>query len=222
MAHPTLGPVRRTGSNNSQHTVYCTHRPNKIVVPSIKRPHIQLECIFNAPPGTRAVLYEDPDSRISWGARGTDAWYCDPSLDHCPCCIFYLHKTRSYHISGSFDLFPQHCLLPKFSPEQHANEVHDELYESIHSLSRPAKSNILKKISKYLCTLATIKLDPPLQRVDISPTSEGEQSILRVGATPPVTTSTNPTALRILREKPRTHQQQPRNNTPGATPPSKY
>ena len=28
-----------------------------------------------APPGTRAVIYLDPDNRTSWGARGLDAWY---------------------------------------------------------------------------------------------------------------------------------------------------
>ena len=27
-----------------------------------------------APPGTRAIIYEDPNSRTSWGPRGTDAW----------------------------------------------------------------------------------------------------------------------------------------------------
>ena len=28
-----------------------------------------------APPGTRAVIYEDALSRASWGPRGLDAWY---------------------------------------------------------------------------------------------------------------------------------------------------
>ena len=35
-----------------------------------------------APPGTRAIIYEDPGARTLWGSQGTDAWYCGPSLDH--------------------------------------------------------------------------------------------------------------------------------------------
>ena len=35
-----------------------------------------------APPGTRAVVYEDPKTRRSWAPRGLDAWYCGPSFDH--------------------------------------------------------------------------------------------------------------------------------------------
>jgi hypothetical protein len=31
---------------------------------------------------------------------------------------------------GSFDLFPQHCILPTFTLEQHTTEVHRELFKS--------------------------------------------------------------------------------------------
>ena len=49
-------------------------------------------------------------------------------------------------------------------------------------------------------------------------TSEGESQIQRVSTAPPVPTSTNPTAPCTLQNKPCTHQQQTRNNTPGAIP----
>ena len=35
-----------------------------------------------APPGCKAVIYEAPESRTSWGSHSTDAWYLGPSLDH--------------------------------------------------------------------------------------------------------------------------------------------
>ena len=35
-----------------------------------------------APLGTRAVIYQPPDSRTSWGPRGMDVWYCGPVFDH--------------------------------------------------------------------------------------------------------------------------------------------
>ena len=174
-----------------------------------------------APPGTRAVIYEDPDSRTAWGARGTDAWYCGPSFDHYRNCIFYVPETRSFRTSGSFDLFPQHCLLPEFTPEQHAAEVQDELHESIQRLSRPAKAKLLKQVAQSLRILATEAAEKPLQRVASTPTSEGGTAIQRVAAAPPITTTTNPTAPRTIQGKPRTHQRTTRNNTPGAVPPIK-
>ena len=69
-----------------------------------------------APLETRAVVYEDPDSRTSWGARGTDAWYCGPLMGHYCNCKFDIPKTRAYRISGSFDLFPQLFCCLNFHP----------------------------------------------------------------------------------------------------------
>eukprot|EP00804_Cyclotella_cryptica_P024159 CCRYP_015591-RA/>CCRYP_015591-RA protein AED:0.25 eAED:0.16 QI:0/0/0/1/1/1/2/0/716 len=73
---------------------------------------------------------------------------------------------KAYHVSGSYDLFPQHGILPTLTPEQHAVEVHKELFESIQVLDKPSKQKFLKKIAKALETLTIT----PEQRV----TSEGE------------------------------------------------
>ena len=124
-------------------------------------------------------------------------------------------ETRAYRITASFDQFPQHCQLPEFSPAQHAIEVYNELKETIQQLSAPNKQKILKQLATTLRECAT---NNPLQRVSKSPTSEGEPPVQRVAASPPITTSTNPTAPRTLQEKPRSHQQKKRNNTPGAVP----
>ena len=43
-----------------------------------------------APPGTRAVIYRDTVTRISWGQRGLDAWYCGPAMDHYICAHFFI------------------------------------------------------------------------------------------------------------------------------------
>jgi hypothetical protein len=42
-------------------------------------------CFPLAPPGCKAVIYESPAARGSWGSRGTDAWYLGPSRDHYRC-----------------------------------------------------------------------------------------------------------------------------------------
>ena len=94
-----------------------------------------------APPGSKGVIYESPEDRTSWGYRGLDAWYC--GMDN-----FYVPETRVYRITGSFDLFPQHCMLPEFDADQHAAEVHDELFKSIQHMQRPARNKLLKKMPR--------------------------------------------------------------------------
>ena len=81
-------------------------------------------------------------------------------------------ETRSYRTSGSFDLFPQHCLLPKITPKQHANEVHDELMDAIQKLEAPAKKLILTKLVAALQSLAAANVPQPIQRVAEPETEE--------------------------------------------------
>ena len=89
-----------------------------------------------APPGTRAVIYISVEGHTSWGTRGIDVWYCGPSMDQYRNCILFIPETGSYRISGSFDLFSQHCLLPEFTPIQHTREVLAELTESVQKLNQ--------------------------------------------------------------------------------------
>eukprot|EP00804_Cyclotella_cryptica_P016363 CCRYP_009915-RA/>CCRYP_009915-RA protein AED:0.19 eAED:0.12 QI:0/0/0/1/0/0/2/0/920 len=172
-----------------------------------------------APPGTKAVIYELPTTRRSWGTRGLDAWYCGPAFDHYRNMKFYVPSTKAYRVSGSYDLFPQHCILPTFTPAQHTNEVHRELFESLQTLDKPTKRKFLEKIARALDILNT----RPEQRV----TTEGDTTehpanalpIQRVVEHPTVTTSTNPTDPKELRAKPRTHQRATRHNVPNSLPP---
>ena len=166
-----------------------------------------------APPGTRAIMYEAPDSRASWGPRGTAAWYCGPELDHYRNCKFYVPETRSYRTSGSFDLFLQHCLLSEFTLKQHANEVHGELIDAIQKVEAPAKKLILAKLATALQSLSAANDPQPIQRVAVPETTEDEPSIQRVNPLPTITTSTNPTAPRTLTAKPRTHLRKTHPNT---------
>ena len=171
-----------------------------------------------APPGTRAVIYIDSVTRTSWGPRGLDAWYCGPAMDHYRCSHFFVPETGAMRISGSYDLFPQHCIMPTFTREQHATAVNNELNEAISSLDKKAKRRLLKAMAVSMENLAT-KADAPPQRVDVPATSEGDPRGQRVGPSPPVTTTTNPTAPAVVQIAPRTHQRNTRHNTPGITTP---
>ena len=169
-----------------------------------------------APPGTRSVIYEDAVARTSREVRGIDAWYCGPAMDHYRCCKFYVPVTRSFRISGSFDLFPQHCIMPTLSPEQHAVAFHNELTECVSNLSKTAKRKLLKAMTESLQKLVAPAADPP--NVDTSAATKNDRTIQELKVAPPVTTSTNPTEPRVLHAAPRTHLRQTRGNTPMATP----
>ena len=113
-----------------------------------------------APPGTKAIVYELPQGRASWGTRGLDAWYCGPAFDHYRNSKFYVPSTKAYRISGSFDSFPQHCILPTFTAGQYSNEVCTELFESVQQLNATQKRKILGKIAKALQILAVAPPQP--------------------------------------------------------------
>ena len=125
-----------------------------------------------APPGTRAVIYEDLNSRTPWGPRASDTWYCGPSLDHYRNCKFFVPTTGAYRTSGSFDLFPQHYMLPELTPIQHATAVSDELINVIEKVPKTTKKKLLSNIEK---AIRTIEYNPtlPIHAVTPPPTIEG-------------------------------------------------
>ena len=120
-----------------------------------------------APPGTRAIIYEDAVTRTSWGPRGLDAWYCGPSFDHYRCSRFYVPEMRSTRTSGSYDLFPQHFIMPSFTQEQHAEEVNKELKESAFMLSKRARAKLVEA-KKHI--LEDIQKDPNRRGADVTTT----------------------------------------------------
>jgi hypothetical protein len=83
-----------------------------------------------APPGTKAIIYKDADSQASWAPRGLDAWLLGPSKDqHYRCHLYYILETSGYRVSGSANLFPQHCISPPYLHETHIQELSTELKE---------------------------------------------------------------------------------------------
>ena len=118
--------------------------------------------------------------------------------------MYNVPKIMVYRINASFELFPQHCILPAFTPAEHATEVCSELVESVGKLNKQDRMQILKRMTKTLRQLAT-STDGPIHRVNPAPTSEGGATIQRVTTSPPVTTSTNPTAPDTHKAAPRTH-----------------
>ena len=101
-----------------------------------------------APPRTRAVVYEAPAGRTSWGTRGVDGWYCGPVFDHYRNMRFYIPETKAYRTSASYDLFPQHCQLPTLSDQQHNKNLAKEWIENVQRLKNKPKKAVIKDLKK--------------------------------------------------------------------------
>jgi len=120
------------------------------------------------PPGCKSIIYEAPAARGSWALQGTDAWYLGPSADHYRCNIYYVPETRAYRISGSVELFPQHCQVPNLSNNAHLKALTKELEMTTGIAAHMHKGRTLTKaLGKAIKAI----LNPPdarEQRVDNS------------------------------------------------------
>ncbi len=48
------------------------------------------------PLGTKALIYDDPDSRASWAPHATDGYYIGRAVDHYQCLRFYIPATQCF------------------------------------------------------------------------------------------------------------------------------
>ena len=96
------------------------------------------------PPGTRAVVYEPTHHGTLWGSWGLDGWYCGPSFNNYQNMIFYIPETKSCRRSGSFELYPQHVLLPTLNEQKHTQAVKEEFLESLQTLKAKQKQKLIK------------------------------------------------------------------------------
>ncbi len=192
-------------------------------------------CAWNryplAPLGCKAVVYEDRYTRGLWASRDVDSWYLGLSMDHYRCDIYYIPETRAYWISGSTELFPQHCQLPDMTPHQHLRALTNELTNGATEATHTPKG---KWFFWLLRDRLTTMLAPPLtieeQRVvnhNIILQQEAEQRVINdspiltiehITNAPGIMELRNPTAKQVLKITPHTHRCLTRNNRPGIMP----
>jgi hypothetical protein len=111
-----------------------------------------------APLGCKAVINGDGNTHGSWASGGVGGWYLGPSMDHYQCSLFYVPETQAYRISGSAELFPQHCQIPNMSPHQHLCALTDELRDTTAVAASTNKGRrLLQFLQSYLQTI----LNPP-------------------------------------------------------------
>ncbi len=112
----------------------CVH-PDQSAYKTLEGPY-DWNCYLMAPPCTKAIIYENSNTRTSWAPHSLDAWLLGPSKDHYHCHIYYFPKTNGYQVSRSTNLFPQHCITPPYSHKTHVSKLSTELQDTLKNIPR--------------------------------------------------------------------------------------
>ena len=169
-----------------------------------------------APPGCKAVIYESPAQRGSWGSRDIDAWYAGPSLDHYHCCHYFVPARRAFRIPGSAELFPQHCQVPCLTTGEHLHGLTNEMVVTLKTMTATKQQRVLTSLNAKLAAhhnthqpsgdVATHPLhewmlpdDDPQRLPPLTPTTPEEQ---RVATIPTEQLVTTPSSLRRITNAP--------------------
>jgi hypothetical protein len=84
-----------------------------------------------APPGTRAVIFEDPVTRKSWAPHGKLAWYVGSAPEHYRCYRLYIPETGGTRLSGTVECFPHYSTVPKLSSADAATHDARDLIQAL-------------------------------------------------------------------------------------------
>ena len=89
-----------------------------------------LEVEFNfdktllAPPGTRALVFDDPKTCMSWAPHAKDSWYVSPALQHYHCFKFYVPSTKGFTTAQTAKFFPSLSTMPTLSNKEYTISPH--------------------------------------------------------------------------------------------------
>ena len=143
-----------------------------------------------APLGTNAVIYENADTPALWAPPGLDEWLLRPSKDHYRYNLYYALETKGYCVSGSANLFPQHCIAPAFTPVAQVQELSTELQDTLATMGR--KQHTLATLLTPAQHLgAYVSGTPLLPSVHQEPSAES-QRVINI-----VNTATSPRIQRV-------------------------
>jgi hypothetical protein len=134
-------------------------------------------------------------------------------------------ETRAYRISGSAELFPQHCKVPNLSKNAHLKALTKELEIATGLAAQTHKGRaLIKALGKAIKAI----LNPPdaseqrvgnsICEVETKRANEDTAPITRISDAPPIMKARDPMAKRNLIKNAHTHWRITRNNTPGAVP----
>ena len=168
---------------------------------------------------------QSPSYEGLWASWGTDAWYLGPSADHYWCNLYYVPKTHAYCISGSAEIFPQHCQVLNLSPNAHLKALTKELQTAtVTAAGTPKGPRLIKSLATAIKAIIT-PTNTEEQRVATNivigrPPSEDAPivTIQQISDALEVMQTRDPTAKQNLITMACINQRQTQNNTPGALP----
>lgn len=84
-----------------------------------------------APPGTKVVAHDPPNTRGTWDLNGTVGWYVGPAMEHYRCVDIYFPKTKSVRHCQSVDFFPHAIDFPEVKLEDFLKQTASDLVEML-------------------------------------------------------------------------------------------
>ena len=169
-----------------------------------------------APFGTKGLAYLDPDERLTFQTHGVDVYYVARSPFHYRLMKFYDPISRNFRTTGTYKLYPTHCKVPTLSTNDRtimaahdiAHELQSKLKDSTTKTVRHAR--IIQQLNDIMSNTTP---SPRVGSTNEQPSNPSSAPRVRGQAS----TSNNTTAPDVIRQAPRIHQRQTRNNTPMPT-----
>jgi hypothetical protein len=126
---------------------------------------------------------------------------------------------REYRVLGLADLFPQHCMALKYTPNLHIKELSKELQTNLIKLAQKHRNiYVIKMLARHLdACIAGLPLSSsmeaveqrvlvlPTQRVSNNANPPTHPNIQRVRDTPTTPLANNPILKGVLQTKSRRH-----------------
>ena len=97
-----------------------------------------------APPGTRALVFEDPTNQGTFTPHAIDTRYLSHAKDNYRCHKFFIPATNGERIAQTAEFFPHHCNMPGLSSSERATITATDLTDA---LLHPAPKSPFSKLS---------------------------------------------------------------------------
>ena len=134
--------------------------------------HACLEGIYNfdkiplAPPGSKALVYQDPKTRKSWAPHAQSGWYVGPAPQHYRCYKFWIPETKGYRIGQTARIFPAYTTTPTMTGEEYAILTARDLVLALKNLKKKGIFNLKPTHKEALMKIVSIFNDalPPTHK----------------------------------------------------------
>jgi hypothetical protein len=97
-----------------------------------------------APPGTKVLIHEKPDTRGTWAPHAVEGWYLGPAMRHYRCYRIWAWNTSAERVADTLAWFPTATVMPRHSS---TNIGVAAAHDLTHALLQPAPSSPLSPLT---------------------------------------------------------------------------